>query len=164
MKHLIIYGKPFSGKSTLCRLLARYAGYTPLLTGELTRTMRRSGIESLPTVMRCALDNLKPGRYCHDHLYVHTVRQLVDRGDEVAVAHLVDTERRPFPGRHADKLTAKTLRFEEQREFVSHALAQLPCVRIVKVTNGPNGFDRSNLIEAELAPLGCPVVLAPEDL
>lgn len=164
MNHLVIYGKPFSGKSTLCRLLTRYAGYTPLLTGDLTRDMRRAGIESLPTVMRTALDNLKPGKYCHDHLYVHTLRQLVDRGDGVAVVKLVDTERRPFPDKYADKLSAKVRRFEAQREYVAHALAQMPFVPVVKVTNGPNGFDLSNLIDAGLVPFECPVVLAPEDL
>lgn len=164
MSHLIIYGKPFSGKSTLCRLLAKYAGYTAFLTGDLTRAMRSAGIESLPTIMRAALDNLKPGNYCHDHLYVHTLRQLVDRGDKVIVVKLVDTERRPFPDKYADKLSAKVRRFEAQREFVSHALAQMPFVPVIKVTNGPNGFDLSNLIEAGVVPFECPVVLAPEDL
>lgn len=164
MEHLIIYGKPFSGKSTLCRLLAKYAGYTPLLTGDLTRAMRRSGIQSLPTVMRTALDNLKPGRYCHDHLYVHTLRQLVDKGDTVSVVRLVDTERRPFPARHADKLADKTYRFNAQSDFVEHALAHLPDIQCVKVTNGPQGFDVSNLVDAGLVPFDCPVVLSVEDL
>lgn len=164
MNHLIIYGKPFSGKSTLCRLLARYAGYTPLLTGDLTRTMRKAGITSLPTVMQTAIANLKPGQYCHDHLYVHTLRQLVYRGDKVTVVRLEDIQRRPFPSRAADKLAAKTKRFYAQMDFVEHALAQLPCVQSVTVVNNEFGFDLSNLIDAGLVPFDCPVVLAPEDL
>lgn len=164
MKHLIIYGKPYSGKSTLCKLLGKYAGYTPLLTGDLTRSMRRAGMTALPTIMSVAMDTLKPGQYCHDHLYVHTLRQLVDSGADVAVVYLRDLVRRPFPARHADKLTAKVQRWEAQRGFVEAALAQLPSVEVLTVHNGPNGFDLSNLIESGWVPFECPVVLSPEDL
>lgn len=157
--NLIIYGPSNSGKTTLTNLLAG-AGYKPMLTGDITRMLDSFGVTNMPYVVDTLVECLKPNDYCFDHYYVHTHKQLKDKGP-VCVIRLVDKRPKTRINEHSEgKLQFKVERWNFQKSAIDNYL--LSETDIVTVYHLERGFDISELIRRGLVGPNSMPVISPD--
>lgn len=158
---LMLYGPSCCGKTTLMKMLAEYK-YTPVPTGNLTRSLYAIGCTNMPVIMQTVVQHMQPGNYCFDHFYIHTMEQLHDlTGEWPVVIGVLD--KRTNPTRHSQdptKIQQKQERFNAQAPEIAEWLRIHP-VKFVFVINTDYGFDLSELIEHRIIPYNALVMKRP---